>query len=69
LALIVSTISLTFFCCAMVASWSPCGASPLNACPPCEPRHMLLVLAPEQAMLIFSLTEIVALLISATSDR
>jgi hypothetical protein len=41
----------------------------LNAWPPWEARQMLLVLAPEQAMLIFSFTEIAALLISATSDR
>jgi len=33
-------------------------------CPPCEARQMLLVLAPEQAMLSLSFTEIAELLIS-----
>ena len=41
----------------------------MNAWPPCEARRMFTVFAPEQAMLIFSLTEIDALLISATSER
>ena len=65
----VSTTSLTFFCCAIGSSWSACGASPLNAWPPCEARQMFSVWAPEQAMLIFSFTDIAALLIGATSAR
>ena len=48
----LSSTSLTFFCCAIGSSWSACGASPLNACPPCEPRQMFFVWAPEQARLM-----------------
>ena len=68
-AVMFSSTSLTFFCCAIGSSWSACGASPLNAWPPCEPRQMFCVWAPEQARLIFSFTEIGALLIGATSAR
>ena len=67
--MIVITTSFTFFCCAIVASWSAWGASPLKAWPPCEARQMCCVRAPEQAMLIRSLTEIAADLIGATSER
>ena len=41
----------------------------MNACPPCEPRQMFFVWAPEQDRLCFSFTEIGALLIGATSAR
>jgi hypothetical protein len=41
----------------------------LNATPPFAARQMFCVRAPEQAMLILSVTETAALLIGATSER
>jgi hypothetical protein len=66
---IESTTSFTFAVCATYSSWSPWVDSFLNGSPPLLARKMFAVVAPEQARLIFSSTAIVALLISATSER